>query len=440
MLERVRRYLGGMTWAILVAMLALMASSLIAIRAAEVAEPAPTGHFARQAAFVGVALAAFFVTTLIPYHRIGRWAWVWYGLNLALLVLVFFLRPVRGSHRWIDLKIFNLQPSELMKVSYVIALAWYLRYRESYRRLRGLAAPLLLTLVPAALILKEPDLGTTLLLLPTLGLMLFMAGARLKHLLATLAVAAAVFVPVPRPLSDGEAAQAESLAYGTVALGGKRYSLRALPLTLMHGHQLRRIEGWLKQSDEDVAMDESYQLQQSLMILGSGGARGMGGDKGLMHHFRMLPDDHTDFIFAIIGGRGGLIACLGVMLLYLAIFICGSEIASLTKDPFGRLLAIGVLSLLFVQIFINIGMTMGVMPITGMTLPLISYGGSSMVVNGIALGLLVNVGQRRPISLGRKPFDHDAKSPEDQADVSRPLPQVDWPRKTWGGPAPADRQ
>ncbi len=437
MLQRVRTYLGGMTWPIIVSMLALMAVSLLAIHAAEKADPnALAGKAFRQGQYVAVALTGFFLATMIPFHRVGRWAYLCFALNLGLLGLVFFLRPIRGSHRWINLRLFMLQPSELAKLTYILALAWYLRYRENYRRLRGLILPFVLTLVPAALILKEPDLGTTLLLFPTLLFMLFLAGARLKHLLAIVAVAAAVaLAPVPQPLAgltEHQAERRQTLAYWQGDIAGKPYVLRAAPLVKMRAHQLRRIEGWLGQSDDRVAADQGFQLQQSMMILGAGGLTGKARPEAMRLYFRMLPDDHTDFIFAVIGGRWGFIGCIGVMLLYLAIFICGAEIASLTHDAFGRLLVVGVLGLLFAQIFINVGMTMGLTPITGMTLPLVSYGGSSMVVNGMALGLLVNVGQRRPILLGRKPFDHDGKAPEAEADVSRPLPQVDWPRKRWG--------
>jgi len=429
-----RAYLGGMTWAILLAMLGLMAVSLLSIHAAESADPKDlSGYTFRQTVYIVVALGAFVAASLTPHQRVGRWAYVLYGLNLSLLVLVLFLPETRGSRRWINLKVFNIQPSELMKVTYIITLATYLKSRENYRRLWGLLPPLLLTLVPAALILKEPDLGTTLLLFPTLFFMLFMAGARMRHLVATLAVAAIViFAPVPKRLPDAAAATTDPLVYGSVVVGGSRYELKALPLPVIKDHQRNRIEGWLRQSDDRVAANEGFQLQQSLLVLGSGGLAGRHGDPAMMHYINVLPDDHTDFIFAVIGGRSGLVGCIGVMLLYLAIFICGVEIASLTQDAFGRMLAIGVLSLLFVQIFINVGMTMGVMPITGMTLPMISYGGSSMIANAVALGLLVNVGRRRPILLGRKPFDPDARAPEKEADVSRPLPQAKWPKKKWG--------
>jgi len=436
-------YLRGMTLPIIVAMVVLMGVSLLALRSAEAADASLTGYAFRQAVYVAVALVAFLVASLVPYLRLGRASYALFALNLALLVLVFFLRPIKGSHRWIDLKLFRLQPSELAKVTYILTLAWYLRYRENYVRLWGLIPPFVLTLIPAALILKEPDLGTTLLLFPTLFFMLLMAGARLRHLLTIAGVAVAVvLLPVPQRV-DGLAgerlAERTAMAYGRVRLAGRTYALRAAPLLFMRGHQLRRVRGWLgywleddPQRAREIASDEGFQLDQSLLILGSGGLTGKARTEAMRLHIKTLPHDHTDFIFAVIGGRWGLVGCMGVLLLYLAIFICGAEIAARTPEPFGRLLAVGVLALLFAQIFINVGMSVALLPITGMTLPLISYGGSSLVVNGLALGLLVSVGRHRPMLLGRKPFDHGARPQEDAADVSRPLPRVDWPRKRWG--------
>lgn len=391
-------------------MLALMALGVSGVRAAEQADPSLEGKALRQAAYVAVSLAAFLLATAVPYKRIGRASYPLFAVNLALLVLVLQLEPIRNSHRWINLKLFQVQPSELAKLTYILALAWYLRYRRNYRRLVGLIPPFVLTLIPAGLILIEPDLGTTLLLIPTLFFMLFMAGAKIKHLLAIAAVAVAVmFFPVPQTLSGlggAEAAVSAPLAYWRGDIGGKEYVVRAAPLLFMYPRQAARIRGWLNQSGAATADDEAYQLRRSKMILGAGGLGGNDRLEQMNFWFWKLPDDHTDFIYSVIGGQWGFLGCVGVMLLYLVIFVCGVEIASLTHDPFGRLLVIGVLALLFSQIFINVGMTMGVMPITGMTLPLVSYGGSSMVVNAAALGLLVNVGRHRPILLGRRPFEY----------------------------------
>jgi len=432
MLDRLRPYLRATSWPIIVAMLALMGLSLLAVRAAELADPGSVivrGATARQGLWIAVALVGFVVATIVPFQRVGRWAYVLFALNLVLLVAVLLLPAVRGSHRWIRIGPVNFQPSELAKLTYILALAWYLRYRENFRRLRGFIPPFALTLVPAVLVLVEPDLGTTLLLFPTLG-------AKGKHLLGVVGVVAVIaFLPVPYRLDPSRPAvtSREKLAYWTYDQG--KYALVAAPFArlpfvdrdIMKPHQIRRIEGWLRQSDPAVANDQGFQLHQSMMVLGSGGANGNSQSEAVDMYIRWLPDDHTDFIYAVIGGQWGFKGCAGLILIYIAIFVCGAEVAAVTSDPFGRLLVIGVLALLFTQIFINVGMTIGLMPITGMTLPLVSFGGSSMLINAIALGLLVNVGQRRPMTLSRKPFEHGGKTPEQQAAYKRPMDRLEGP-------------
>ncbi len=424
MLEGLKRYLRYTSWPIIAAMVTLMVIGISAIRACEQADPAFRSWSTMQSAFACVALGVFVLTTVIPYQHFGRSAYGLFAATLGVLAVLaaarvfghssFLLPAIRGAHRWINLGIVLVQPSEVAKISFILMLAWYLRYRDNYRRLRGLIVPFALTLLPAGLILIEPDLGTSLLFLPTLFFMLFMAGAKWRHLLGVLAVTAViVFLPVPRRItgrmSADEMANRKALAYFTTQARGTGYIVSAAPLAMMEHHQIRRIDGWLRQGDRRVARDSGYQLSQSKMILGAGRATGRRGWLDADTAFRMLPDDHTDFIFSIVGGQWGFAGCAAVLILYGVIFLFGIEIAVITYDPFGRLLAVGVLALLLAQVVINVGMTMGLTPITGMTLPLISYGGSSLVVNCAALGLLVNVGQRRPILLSRRPFEHGQK-------------------------------
>jgi rod shape-determining protein RodA len=398
------RYLRYTSWPIIAAMVTLMAWGVTAIHVSEQSDPSIAGFANKQMIFACVALAAFVVATLVPYPRLGQATYALFALTLLLLVVVLFLPARGGARRWIFLGPIQAQPSEVAKLTYILMLAWYLRYRDNYRRLAGLIVPFVLTFVPLGMILIEPDLGTSLLFLPTLYLMLFVAGAKLRHLLGIVAVATAV-VLLPVPIKLAASAPRPPLAYAVVSVGGQRYAISAASLAVMEPHQLSRIEGWLHQGNlRDT--EKGYQLAQSKMILGAG--RWIGGrdwSEGEIF-FQMLPEDHTDFIFAVLGGQWGFLGCVGVLLLYGVIFLFGAEIAVITSDPFGRLLAVGVLALLFSQIVINVGMTMGLMPVTGMTLPMMSYGGSSLVVNGAALGLLVNVGQRRPINLGPKPFEY----------------------------------
>lgn len=409
-----KRYLRYTSWPIIVSMLALIVLGVLAIDAAERASPSLVGHARKQVQFACVALGAFLVASMVPYPRIGRLAYPLFAITLGLLVLVFFMRDIHGTHRWIGLGDFRVQPSEIAKLTYIILLAWYLRSRSNYRSLRGLIPPFVLTFIPMGLVLVEPDLGTSLLFLPTLYVMLFMAGAKLRHLVGIIVVATAVLlVPVVQKvtpqMSQTEIASRRSLAYFTVdrQQDTPKYLVVAAPLVGMEARQITRITGWFDQ--------EGHQLQRSKTVLGSGGLTGRDEWSDSEDYFRMLTYRHTDFIFAVIGGEWGFVGCIFVLLLYGVIFIFGIEIATITYDPFGRLLGVGVLALLASQICINVGMTMGMMPITGMTLPLVSYGGSSLVVNCAALGMLVNVGRRGPVMLGRRPFEYDNQDAEPTA-------------------------
>jgi len=475
-------------------MLALIAVGIMAISISEQSQQGDgltRAH--KQIIFACMGMLCFIGATVVPYHRLGPLAYVIFGVTLVLLVFVFIPTPLtvprNGARRWIGVSEFSIQPSEIAKLSFIILLAWYLRNTDNYRRLRGLAIPFVLTLIPMVLVLKEPDLGTSLLLLPTLFFMLFMAGAKLRHLLGIVAIAAVlIFIPLPRQVTERmgplELASRRATAYweiraardpdatgvvldagegrsarrfmlrnnegnGTlvqmpddfdsvkyigkeVAVWGKtspdesnvievsslqiipRYIVSAAPLAIMELHQLDRIDGWLRQRDPSLQHTKAHQLHQSLMIIGSAGPMGRRDWNETDVYLPSLPEDHTDFIFAVIGGQWGFVGGLVILGLYAVIFVFGIEIATTTDDAFGRLLAVGVLALMISQVFINMGMTMGLMPITGMTLPLVSYGGSSLLVNCCALGLLVNVALRRPFLLGRRPFEYgrrDEKPP-----------------------------
>ncbi|MFP4214879.1 MAG: FtsW/RodA/SpoVE family cell cycle protein [Planctomycetota bacterium] len=428
----VRQYLRYTSWPILLAMIGLIVVGVMAISVSERAAGNELHRAKLQMAYAAIGLAVFFVMTFIPYPRIGRLAYGLFAATLVVLVGVLLLPETRGSHRWIDLKIVKVQPSEFAKLSFIILLAWYLRHGDHYRTLKGLVVPFVLTFLPMGLIFIEPDLGTSLLFLPTLYFMLFMAGAKLRHLLGIVAVGTVlVFLPTLQNVSpdwDPRVTEARrALSYARFGEGDDETLLIAVPLAVMKSHQLDRVDGWLRQGDLRVAMDKGFQLHWSKMVLGGGKVTGAGDWEYAEQFYRILPDDHTDFIFSIIGGEWGFVGCCVVLGLYGVIFLFGLEIAAMTDDPFGRLLAVGVLGLLLSQLMINVGMTMGLMPITGMTLPWLSYGGSSLVMNCAAVGLLVNVGQRRPILLSRRAFEHGEKR-EKPPGVTGPIAEGDWRR------------
>lgn len=373
-------------WPILLAALALTGLGLFGVYASEMDSDGPATQTIRQGAYLGVGLVSLFAIQILGYRRIGRWSYVLFGITLILLILLIVARYVpmtplirarRNTYRWIELGPVSFQVSEYAKVVFILALAYYLRFRTNYRTLTGLLGPFILTLVPLGLILKEPDLGTSLLLLPTLFVMLYVAGAKLRHLFSIIllgAIAAPIFYFSP----------------------------------LMNEYQRDRIRSVLDQDDSDERwrLNAGYQLNQSKIALGSGGLTGEGLEHGAFFKYDLLPEEHNDFIFAVVGHQWGFIGCMFVVGCYLLIIACGLTIASMTTDPLGRLLAVGVCVLIAAQAIINIGMTVGMMPITGMTLPFVSMGGSGLVANYLAIGLLIDVGRRRPIDIARKPFEY----------------------------------
>jgi rod shape determining protein RodA len=339
----------------------------------------------RQVVYLLTGIGLMLLVLWPSYQKIGWYTYPLYALVLLLLLLLVadrfvdlpFVPVRRGVRRWIELGPFRIQPSEFMKLVLVLALARYLRFRSSYRRWSGLIAPFLLTIAPMFLILFQPDLGTLLMLLPVLLAMLFVAGARRRHLLGVLAVGGAL-----------------------------------LPVFYFHGmtkYQQQRIEVLFKQNTADEAwqMDQGYQLRQSKIALGTGGLTGTGYGEGIFVQYRdLLPEEHNDFIFAIIGHQWGLLGGVLVILAYGVIVICGLEVATVTNDPFGRLVAVGVVVMIAAQALLNICMNIGLAPITGMPLPFVSAGGSSLWTNFLGLGLLVNVAQRRPLLIAVPPFEH----------------------------------
>jgi rod shape-determining protein RodA len=333
------------------------------------------GRFSRQQ-LVWDALAAvvLLAAASISYRRLGRFSYLLFALALVLLAAVYALPPINGAHRWIRLGPLGFQPSELAKIAFVLALARYLQCRENYRSLHGLVLPLGISLVPMILILKEPDLGTALVFLPLFFSMMYAAGARSRHLLVLVGVGL-MLVPV---------------------LWGQ-----------MSREQRSRITALLAQTGPGQRpSDDGYQLHQSKQMHALGGLAGSAltsdavADRAAYH----LPEAHTDFVFSVLGERFGLMGAGLVLLLYIVIVWRGLAVAAATREPFGRLVAVGLSTLIGVQALINTGMTAGLLPVTGLSLPLVSYGGSSMLSNAVALGLLINIALRPGYELSKEPF------------------------------------
>lgn len=328
----------------------------------------------RQLIWIMLSVPVMIGATLIPYRELRSLSYGLFAVTTLLLIVTYFMPSRQGARRWVPFGFMDFQPSEVAKLTFIMAMAHYLMYRDNYRRLAGLVVPFVITLLPMFLVLRQPDLGTSLLFLPVLFAMLFAAGARFTHL-TTIAVLGIITLPV-------------------LWIG-------------MSGEQRSRVVTVFRQQDGGTAPGgDGYHLHQSKQVLALGGfwgsdVTGTEIDDPDAYH---LPAARTDFVFCLIGERWGLPGCGLVLLIYMVLFAAGLRIAAATREPFGRLLATGIVALLASQAAINTGMTVGLMPITGMTLPLASYGGSSLVSTCLAIGLLMNVGMRPGWEVAPEPF------------------------------------
>lgn len=319
--------------------------------------------YVKQFYWLGLGLVIIILVCLLDYRHLEYLSFPLYGGNLLLLILVLAIgKTSMGATRWISLAGFNVQPSEIMKIVIIIALARFFSEKAHLRgfNLKELIAPGLLLAVPALLIMKQPDLGTALLILCIGGTMALFAGVQRN---------AVVFLGLT----------------GLAAAGGGWF--------LLHNYQKQRIMTFL--SPERDPLGAGYHIIQSKIAVGSGGIDGLGFMKGTQSQLSFLPERHTDFAFSVFAEEWGLIGCLLLLSLYCLIVIWGLHIALRSNDSFGMYLAIGVSAMLFWHIVVNLGMVIGLLPVVGVPLPLFSYGGTSMVTTMTGIGLLMNVGMRR---------------------------------------------
>jgi cell division protein FtsW (lipid II flippase) len=328
----------------------------------------------QQLIWCALSITVLLAATRFNYQRLQRWGYVAFAGAIALLAAVYLAPPINGAHRWIRLGPIGLQPSEFAKVAYVVAMARYLMWRENHRRFRGLLVPLATTLLPVLLILKEPDLGTAMIFLPVLLAMLCAAGARSGDL-CKLALVGILLAPFLWSQMSREQRSRVTSLVGQTPAGEKPGG---------DGYQL-------------------YQAKQMLALGGWQGSLWAGDavdDPGVYH----LPEAHTDFIFSVLGERFGLWGLAGLLTLYCVLVAGGLRIAAATREPFGRLLCVGLIALLGVQALVNTGMAVGLLPVTGLSLPLASYGGSSLLATALAIGLVLNVGMRPGYDVTAEPF------------------------------------
>ena len=364
---------------------------------------------ARQAVFILVGAFAGILVLRVGYQTIARHAYIIFIAGVLLLLPLFFAKvlhttfggltaPRNGAYRWIHLPGYQLQPSEFIKVAYLVALAWYLRYRKNYLRFTGLLIPFAISFIPLTLILLEPDLGTVLMLLPVLFAMLFAAGARLLHLGIIVLLGAAAVPLLWQKLEPYQRLRVTALLLQSDVL---RQAVIDEPERFSHLATRRQAVEW--------SAGSGYQLVQSKNAIGSGGILGHGWGEGIYASTSLLPDRHNDFVFSVVAHQWGFVGAMVVLGCFTVIVLVGLRIASATTEPFARLLAVGVVTLFATQFVINAGMAGGLMPVTGMTLPFVSYGGSSLLTNFVAIALLISVAQHRPFLLSVRPMEFGFK-------------------------------
>lgn len=361
------------------AVIAALALSWVGIEAIATSDPSRS---IRQAVFLVVALMASAALVAAPERLLRRIAWPALIASIALLVFVllpgvpeWLVRPRNGSRRWINLGFSDFQPSEIAKIAWVLVMADWLRRDDDHRRLPGLIVIFAITLAPLGLILVEPDLGTSLLFVPALLAMVLAAGARKRHLVSLLllgAIAAPLSYPFLRP------------------------------------HQRERIDALVAQlqGDDRFSRDIGFQADRAMTIAGAGELWGVGRDRArALVVNNGLPEEHNDMVFSMVACRWGLVGGLGVCAALLLLTAGGLATAAASRDPFLRLVVVGVTSMLAAQAIVNLGMNVGLLPVTGMTLPFVSYGGSSLVVSWMMVGLILGAGLRRPRLFERPSFE-----------------------------------
>ncbi|WP_116300600.1 rod shape-determining protein RodA [Alkalilimnicola ehrlichii] len=316
----------------------------------------------RQIIRLGIAFGVMLVLAQIPPTTLRRWAPWLFAVSVATLVAVLFIGVEgKGAKRWLDFGVFRFQPSEVMKIALPMMVAWYLSRYPLPPNWKQIAISLFIVLVPTALIIRQPDLGTSLLVAASGLFVLYLAGLRLRYM-----IGAAIAIVGSAPL---------------------------LWYFGMHDYQRQRVLTFL--NPERDPLGAGYHIIQSKIALGSGGTYGKGWLNGTQSHLEFLPERHTDFVFAVLGEEFGLFGVILLLLLYAFIIGRGLFIAVNAQDSFSRLLA-GSLSLtFFVYIFVNAGMVSGLLPVVGLPLPLISYGGTSMVTLMAAFGILMSIHTHR---------------------------------------------
>jgi rod shape determining protein RodA len=360
-----RRLIQNFDWTLLGLALGLVALGIVNLISAapEQAHGIPPTAW-RQIGWLGFSVVCMAILLVPDYRRLERAAIPFYIVTLGLLAAVLVFAPVvKGSQRWLVLGPFRMQPAELSKLALLIVLARWLHRRANAPelRLRDLVVPAILVAVPVLLVLKEPDLGTALLLVLLAASLLLFSKIRTQSLLW--------------------------LTAGAIAMAGSAWTF------FLHDYQKRRVLTFL--DPERDPLGAAYHAIQSQIAVGSGGMLGKGFLQGSQSQLDFLPEQQTDFVFSVLAEEWGFVGAALVLLLFLALVVRGIVIARASKDQFGSYLAIGVVAFLFWPAAFNVGMVLGLAPVVGVALPLLSYGGSALVTSLMGIALLMNVSMRR---------------------------------------------
>ncbi|MDF2502222.1 MAG: rod shape-determining protein RodA [Anaerosporomusa subterranea] len=360
-----RRLLRNLDFILILDIIALIVVSLIFIGSAtHINTPSEDRYWyvQRQGIFALINIVIIFVMLHFDYKSIGRYANLLYVFNLVMLLAVMFVgQSALGAQRWIQIGPITLQPSEFSKLIMIVSLANLLDKRVGQLQTWRDILPIFLYVgIPFLLVLKQPDLGTSLVFLSILFGMIFVAGIPTRKLF-TIIGAGLAFMPIF--------------------------------WHFLKDYQKMRLTVFLDPNVDPLG--SGYHIIQSKIAIGSGMLTGKGLFSGTQSQLNFLPENHTDFIFAVIGEEVGFIGSLLVLLLYFILLYRGLKIAGEARDNFGTLIAAGVTSMMAFHVLVNVGMTAGIMPVTGIPLPLMSYGVSALTTNMISLGLLLNIYMRR---------------------------------------------
>lgn len=376
-----------MNWIMLLAIIGLITVGVFFIYSATIMrEDSTVDLYAKQIQWAVAGLLCYFATTLFDYRRLRDVSWLFYGVAVVLLVAVlFFGTRIYGARRWLMFLGMGVQPSEIGKLAVIVLGSCLLSpAAEKYDRLPSLWWLFLLAGVPMALVMKEPDLGSALVYLPVVVSMLFVAGARIKPLvtlgLCGLAGVMLVLAAVALPERLGMTPDHQEKFFNTIRLSE---------------YQRDRIEVFLHPGKDPLGT--GWNKRQSEIAVGSGGLTGKGYLSGTQNILGFLPRTvaPTDFIFSVITEELGFVGALGVLALYGILVVCGLYAAMVACDKMGRVLCVGIVAMVFTHAFVNMSMTIGLLPVVGIPLPLVSYGGTFMVVTLFALGLIQSVYVRR---------------------------------------------